>query len=213
MKRAPPPPDHPPPTKKQATVEPDVAQQLTPDWQRPTAKVAANKPRAKPTPKRHADPRAESMVVDLTGQAKVVNIKGSAAKDIKPKAKAMPIALPANSFVDEAAWRLLLPRSSSESASSKLVDTLPTIVTPELTAAETSAVVKELVENENMHADTMLQKLTDEWEHEGGTKQPNAKNFKRARGTQNRAGKKIQFARLRNLLKQIRDHADEAMHA
>ena len=213
MKRTPPPPDHPPPTKKQATVEPDVAQQLTPDWQRPTAKVAANTPRMKPTPKRHADPKAESLVVDLTGQAKDVNVKGSAAKDIKPKAKAMPIALPANSVVDEAAWRLLLPCSSSESASSALVDTLHTSVTPELTAAETSAVVQELVENEHMHADTMLQTLTDEWEHEGGTKQPNAKNFKRARGTKNRAGKKIQFARLRNLLKQIRDHADEAMRA
>ena len=167
----------------------------------------------KPTPKRHADPKAESMVVDLTGQAKDVIVKGSAAKDIKPKAKAMPIALPANSVVDEAAWRLLLPCSSSESASSALVDTMPTSVTPELTAAETSADVQELVENEHMHADTMLQTLTDEWEHEGGTKQPNAKDFKRARGTKNRAGKKIQFARLRNLLKQIRDHADEAIHA
>ena len=172
MKRKPSQPDHPPPTKKQATVGPGVGQPLTPDWQKQTANVAATKPRLKPTPKRHADTKAEPMVVDLTGQAKVANVKGSAAKGLRPKAKAMPGAVPANSFVDEAAWRLVLPCSSSESTSSSLADTLPTSVTPELTAAEAAEVAKELVENTDLHADTMLQELTAEWEEDGGTNQP-----------------------------------------
>ena len=215
MKRKPSQPDHPPPTKKQATVGPGVAQPLTPDWQKQTANVAAKKPRLKPTPKRHADTKAEPMVVDLTGQAKVANVKGSAADCLRPKAKAMPGAVPANSFVDEAAWRLVLPCSSSESTSSSLADTLPTSVTPELTAAEAAEVVKELVENTDLHADTMLQELTAEWEEEGGTKQPRVggEGKRRPRGKKCRAGKIIQFIRLKNLLKQIRDSAEEAMRS
>ena len=162
MKRKPSQPDHPPPTKKQATVGPGVAQPLTPDWQKQTANVAAKKPRLKPTPKRHADTKAEPMVVDLTEQAKVANVKSGAEKCLTPKAKAMPGSVPASSFVDEAAWRLVMPGSSSESTSSSLAATLPTSVTPELTAAEAAEVVKELVENTDLHADTMTQELSAE---------------------------------------------------
>ena len=118
----------------------------------------------------------------------------------KPKAKAMPSAASSaadTSFVDQAAWNLLEPIVIDESTST----------TPELTLAETVAVVQELVDNESQHCDAVLASMTDAWESDGGTNQP------RARGTKHRGGKKVQYARLMSLLKQIRDNADEAMNA
>ena len=52
--------------------------------------------------------------------------------------------------------------------------------------------MQELVENTDLHADTMLQELTAEWEEEGGTRQPRVgdEGKRRPRGTKCRAGKK-----------------------
>ena len=136
----------------------------------------------------------------MKGSAAVANkARGMTAK-AKPKAKAMPSAASSaadTSFVDEAAWKLLEPIIIDESTST----------TPELTLSETVAVVQELVDNESQHCDAVLASMTDAWENDGGTNQP------RARGTKHRGGKKVQYARLMSLLKQIRDNADEAMNA
>ena len=136
----------------------------------------------------------------MKGSAAVANkARGMTAK-AKPKAKAMPSAASSaadTSFVDEAAWKLLEPIIIDESTST----------TPELTLSETVAVVQELVDNESQHCDAVLASMTDAWENAGGTNQP------RARGTKHRGGKKVQYARLMSLLKQIRDNADEAMNA
>ena len=152
----------------------------------------------KPTPKA----KGSAAVVDLTSPkvtARSNKARGMTAK-AKPKAKAMPAASsgsPDTSFVDEAAWRLLEPINTDDSSSS----------TPELTASETVAVVQELVENKSQHCGVVLASMTDEWEDEGGTKQP------RSMGTKHRGGKKVQYARLMGLLKQIRDNAKETMNA
>ena len=136
----------------------------------------------------------------MKGSAAVANkARGMTAK-AKPKAKAMPSAASSaadTSFVDEAAWKLLEPIIIDESSST----------TPELTLSETVAVVQELVDNESQHCDAVLASMTDAWENDGGTNQP------RARGTNHRGGKQVQYARLMSLLKQIRDNADEAMNA
>ena len=136
----------------------------------------------------------------MKGSAAVANkARGMTAK-AKPKAKAMPSAASSaadTSFVDEAAWKLLEPIIIDESTST----------TPELTLSETVAVVQELVDNESQHCDAVLASMTDAWENDGGTKQS------RARGTKHRGGKKVQYARLMSLLKQIRDNAEEAMQA
>ena len=126
--------------------------------------------------------------------------RGMTAK-AKPKAKAMPSAASSaaeTNFVDQAAWNLLEPIVIDESTST----------TPELTLSETVAVVQELVDNESQHCDEVLASMTDAWENAGGTKQQS-----RARGTKHRGGKKVQYARLMSLLKQIRDNAEEAMQA
>ena len=201
VKRKPMQPEYPPPTKRRFTDK-------SGDGQQPT--------RMKPTPKRRADPAAEA-VVDLTStieKASDNTAKGMTPK-AKPKAKAMPATSPATSFVDEVAWRLLLPSGSNESTSSSTVDTLTTNVTPDLTAAEAAEVVNELVVNTDQHAETVLQELTAEWEAEGGMNEQHMEGGgkHRPRGTKYRAGRKVQFIRLKQLLKQIRDSAEAAMRS
>ena len=177
------PPDHPPPP---------------PSKRRRSDESGDNPPRLKPTPKA----KGSAAVVDLTSPkvtARSNKALGMTAK-AKPKAKAMPAASsgsPDTSFVDEAAWRLLEPINTDDSSSS----------TPELTASETVAVVQELAENKSQHCDVVMASMTDDWENQGGAKQP------RSRGTKHSGSKKVQYARLMSLLKQIRDNADEAMNA
>ncbi len=131
--------------------------------------------------------------------------RGMTAK-AKPKAKAMPSATSSaadTSFVDQAAWSLLEPIVIDESSSS---------TTPDLTSSETVAVVQELVDNDSQHCDEVLALMTDAWEDDGGNA-GGTKQQSRARGTKHRGGKKVQYARLMNVLKQIRDNAEEAMQA
>ena len=68
------------------------------------------------------------------------------------------------------------------------------------------AVVAELADKPNLQADIM-QEMSNEWEQieaERNLRRNKNDQSKRARGTKSRAGKKIQFARLQALLRQIR---------
>ena len=127
----------------------------------------------------------------------------------------MPATSPPTSFVDEVAWRLLLPSDSNESTGSSTVDTLTSNDASDLTAAEAVEVANELFVNTDQHAETVLQELTAEWEAEGGMNEQHMEGGgkHRPRGTKYRAGRKVQFIRLKQLLKQIRDSAEAAMRS
>ncbi len=73
------------------------------------------------------------------------------------------------------------------------------------------AVVAGLADNPDLQADIM-QEMSDEREQieaDRNLRRNENDQNKRARNTTSRAGKKIQFARLQALLRQIRDQADQ----